>query len=68
MKEKNIYTRTKEDLLNVLEIKGEACQKLAKELRLANKTLKERHNKILSLKHEIRLLKAEIRRLKNKES
>ena len=67
MKEKNIYLRTKEDLLNVLEIKGEACKKLAKELKLANRALNERHNKILSLKHEIRLLKTEIRRLKNNE-
>jgi hypothetical protein len=65
IKREDIYSRTKEDLLNVLEIKGEACKKLAKELRITKKELKEKHNKILSLNHEIRQLKLRIKRLEN---
>lgn len=67
MKEKSIYSRTKEDLLDVLEFKGEACQKLAKKLKETKKTLKENEIKISSLRYEIRQLRLEIRRLKNKE-
>ena len=67
MKEKSIYSRTKEDLLNVLELKGEACKKLAKKLKETKKALKESEIKISNLRYEIRKLRLEIRRLKNGE-
>lgn len=62
---KDVYSRTKEDLLKVIKVQGEACKKLAKKLRIADKTLKQRHDEIISLNYEIRQLKLKIKRLKN---
>ena len=65
IKREDIYSRTKEDLLNVLEIKGEACKKLAKKLKETKKALKESEIKISSLRYEIRQLKLRIKKLEN---
>jgi len=65
--EKQLYSRTKEDLLNVIKLQGENCKKAAQKLRNANKEIKINRIEISGLNYKIRQLEKEIIRLKKEK-